>query len=235
MKDGLPLGAPPAGAAARPRSTPREGRPRVPDRLGADGRGSGCAAGAPEGRDERRSSGTSSPCACSDGDNLTGVEPPLIIYSNHSSHLDATLIMCTLPDVWQAKTAVGAARDYFFDVWWRQAFTALVYGAFPIDRARRAKGAIDKARELLSEGWSIVVFPEGRGRRTATCNGSATAPRGSRSRPAPAWPRSRSSARPRRCRRAGAGRAPAGRPSRSATASRSGRRKGRRTRSCPGG
>ena len=94
-------------------------------------------------------------------DNLTGVEPPLIFFSNHSSHLDATLIMCTLPDVWQAKTAVGAARDYFFDVWWRQAFTALVYGAFPIDRARGAKGAVDKARELLSEGWSIVVFPEG--------------------------------------------------------------------------
>jgi 1-acyl-sn-glycerol-3-phosphate acyltransferase len=94
-------------------------------------------------------------------DNLEGVDPPVVFYSNHSSHLDATLIMCTLPDSWQAKTAVGAARDYFFDVWWRQAFTALVYGAFPIDRARGAKGAVDKARELLAEGWSIVVFPEG--------------------------------------------------------------------------
>lgn len=94
-------------------------------------------------------------------DNLDDVDPPLIFYSNHSSHLDATLIMCSLPDRWQAKTAVGAARDYFFDVWWRQAFTALVYGAFPIDRSRGARGAVDKARELLAEGWSIVVFPEG--------------------------------------------------------------------------
>jgi 1-acyl-sn-glycerol-3-phosphate acyltransferase len=94
-------------------------------------------------------------------DVLEGVEPPLIFFSNHTSHLDATLIMCTLPDRWQSKTAVGAARDYFFDVWWRQAFTALVYGAFPIDRARGARGAVDKARQLLSEGWSIVVFPEG--------------------------------------------------------------------------
>jgi 1-acyl-sn-glycerol-3-phosphate acyltransferase len=94
-------------------------------------------------------------------DNLESVDPPLIFYSNHTSHLDATLIMCTLPDRWQAKTAVGAARDYFFDVWWRQAFTALVYGAFPIDRARGARGAVDKARQLLAEGWSIVVFPEG--------------------------------------------------------------------------
>jgi 1-acyl-sn-glycerol-3-phosphate acyltransferase len=94
-------------------------------------------------------------------DDLEGVDPPLIFYSNHSSHLDATLIMCTLPDRWQSKTAVGAARDYFFDVWWRQAFTALVYGAFPIDRSRGGKGAVDEARQLLSEGWSIVVFPEG--------------------------------------------------------------------------
>jgi 1-acyl-sn-glycerol-3-phosphate acyltransferase len=94
-------------------------------------------------------------------DSLEGAPPPLIFFSNHTSHLDATLIMCTLPDEWQAKTAVGAARDYFFDVWWRQAFTALVYGAFPIDRARGARGAVDKARELLAEDWSIVVFPEG--------------------------------------------------------------------------
>jgi 1-acyl-sn-glycerol-3-phosphate acyltransferase len=94
-------------------------------------------------------------------DKLRGVEGPVLFFSNHSSHLDATLIMCTLPERWQRKTAVGAARDYFFDVWWRQAFTALVYGAFPIDRKRGARGAIDKARELVREGWSIVVFPEG--------------------------------------------------------------------------
>jgi 1-acyl-sn-glycerol-3-phosphate acyltransferase len=75
--------------------------------------------------------------------------------------LDATLIMTTLPDRWQRRTAVGAARDYFFDVWWRQAFTALVYAGFPIDRGKGGTGAIDKARELVRDGWSIVVFPEG--------------------------------------------------------------------------
>jgi 1-acyl-sn-glycerol-3-phosphate acyltransferase len=94
-------------------------------------------------------------------DKLEDVPGPVIFYSNHSSHLDATLIMCTLPERWQKKTGVGAARDYFFDVWWRQAFTALVYGAFPIDRSRGGRTAIDKARELVDDGWSIVVFPEG--------------------------------------------------------------------------
>jgi 1-acyl-sn-glycerol-3-phosphate acyltransferase len=93
-------------------------------------------------------------------DNLDGVDAPVLFFSNHTSHLDATIIMTTLPDAWQTKTAVGAARDYFFDVWWRQAFTALVYGAFPIERGSGSKG-VSKARQLLDDGWSIVVFPEG--------------------------------------------------------------------------
>ena len=93
-------------------------------------------------------------------ENLEGVQAPVMFVSNHSSHLDATMIMTTLPDRWQAKTAVGAAKDYFFDVWWRQAFTALVYGGFPIDRGAGAN-AVSKARQLLDEGWSLVVFPEG--------------------------------------------------------------------------
>jgi len=94
-------------------------------------------------------------------ENLASVEAPVIFFSNHTSHLDATLIMVTLPDEWQAKTAVGAAKDYFFDVWWRQAFTALVYGAFPIERGGSGGKATNKARELLDDGWSLVVFPEG--------------------------------------------------------------------------
>jgi 1-acyl-sn-glycerol-3-phosphate acyltransferase len=94
-------------------------------------------------------------------DQLADATGPLIFFSNHSSHLDATLIMTSLPERWQKKTAVGAARDYFFDVWWRQAFTALVYGGFAIDRAKGGTGAIDKARELVLDGWSLVVFPEG--------------------------------------------------------------------------
>ena len=94
-------------------------------------------------------------------EHLEGVAGPVIFFSNHTSHLDATVIMTSLPNRWQAKTAVGAARDYFFDVWWRQAFTALVYGAFAIDRAGGGRKAVSQARELIDDGWSLVVFPEG--------------------------------------------------------------------------
>lgn len=93
-------------------------------------------------------------------ENLESVEGPVVFFSNHTSHLDATIIMISLPDEWREKTAVGAAKDYFFDVWWRQAFTALVYAGFPIDRGGGAT-ATNKARELLDDDWSILVFPEG--------------------------------------------------------------------------
>ena len=93
-------------------------------------------------------------------DNLEGLRGPVMFISNHSSHLDATLIMTTLPQSWRDRTAVAAAKDYFFDVWWRSTFTALVYGGVPIERGGGER-ATDKARELIRDGWSLVVFPEG--------------------------------------------------------------------------
>jgi len=91
---------------------------------------------------------------------LEPLRPPVMFLSNHSSHLDATLILTTLPPKWRNRTATAAAKDYFFDVWWRSAFTALVYGGFPIERGGGEK-ATNKAKELISEGWNLIVFPEG--------------------------------------------------------------------------
>ena len=93
-------------------------------------------------------------------DNLEGVRGPVMFISNHSSHLDASIIMTTLPHGWRDKTATAAAKDYFFDVWWRSAFTALVYAGFPVERGAGEK-ATAKAKELIRDGWSIIVFPEG--------------------------------------------------------------------------
>ncbi len=93
-------------------------------------------------------------------ENLEPLRPPVMFISNHSSHLDATLILTTLPPKWRNRTATAAAKDYFFDVWWRSAFTALVYGGFPIERGGGEK-ATAKAKELIREGWNLIVFPEG--------------------------------------------------------------------------
>jgi 1-acyl-sn-glycerol-3-phosphate acyltransferase len=93
-------------------------------------------------------------------DHLDQLRAPVMFVSNHSSHLDAPLVLCSLPKPWRTKTATAAAADYFFDVWWRAASTALVFNAFPIERAasRRSTGT---ARQLIEEGWNLLVFPEG--------------------------------------------------------------------------
>jgi 1-acyl-sn-glycerol-3-phosphate acyltransferase len=93
-------------------------------------------------------------------DVLESLRPPVLFVSNHSSHLDAPLILCSLPPAWRERTAVGAAADYFFDVWWRAASTALVFNAFPIERQGSGRGT-STARKMIHEGWNIVVFPEG--------------------------------------------------------------------------
>ena len=93
-------------------------------------------------------------------DNLEGVRGPVMFISNHSSHIDATILMVTLPKNWREKTATAAAKDYFFDVWWRSTFTALVYAGFPVERGAGER-ATSKAKELIRDGWNIIVFPEG--------------------------------------------------------------------------
>lgn len=93
-------------------------------------------------------------------DVLDVVEPPVIFVANHSSHLDAPLILTSLPRAWRDRTAVGAAVDYFFDSWWRGIATALVFNAFPVERRGTRRGARD-AHHLLDDGWNLLVFPQG--------------------------------------------------------------------------
>ena len=93
-------------------------------------------------------------------ENLDGLQAPVVFISNHSSHLDAPLVLTTLPKPWRQRTAVAAAADYFFDVWWRAASTALVFNAIPIERSGQRKGP-STAQALIRERWNLLVFPEG--------------------------------------------------------------------------
>ncbi|WP_020573461.1 lysophospholipid acyltransferase family protein [Actinopolymorpha alba] len=92
-------------------------------------------------------------------DVLTKVKGPVLFVANHTSHLDTPLILCSLPDEWRRRTAVAAAADYFFDTWWRASGSAMVFNTFPIERRGGTLSATPG--DLLDEGWSVVVFPEG--------------------------------------------------------------------------
>lgn len=93
-------------------------------------------------------------------DLIEGVTGPVIFIANHASHLDAPLILGSLPRRFTRRMAVGAAADYFFDARWRASLTALVFNAFPVERqgSRRLRSL---APRLLDEGWNLLLFPEG--------------------------------------------------------------------------
>ncbi len=99
-------------------------------------------------------------------DLLDEVRGPVVLVSNHTSHLDAPLIFGSLPKRMARRTAVGAAADYFFDARWRALATALVFNAFPVERqgsrtSTERQAPLSLAHRLLRRGWNLVLFPEG--------------------------------------------------------------------------
>ncbi|GAA2093511.1 hypothetical protein GCM10009841_03330 [Microlunatus panaciterrae] len=91
---------------------------------------------------------------------LATLSAPFVLVSNHSSHLDAPIILGGLPRRLARYVAAGAAADYFFDVWWRKGLTALFFNAFPVDRTG-LRGKTGVATGLLDEGVPLLLFPEG--------------------------------------------------------------------------
>lgn len=87
-------------------------------------------------------------------------EAPFIAVANHSSHLDAPLILGALPRKKARYLAAGAAADYFFDVKWRKWLTALFFNAFPVDRGT-SKTRPGMSKKLLDHKVPLLIFPEG--------------------------------------------------------------------------
>jgi 1-acyl-sn-glycerol-3-phosphate acyltransferase len=92
-------------------------------------------------------------------DHLESVRGPAVFVANHASHLDAPLVVGSLPRRLARHLAVGAAADYFFDSRLRALVTTLVFNAFPIERfgGNRVRSL---APILLDRGWSLLLFPE---------------------------------------------------------------------------
>lgn len=91
---------------------------------------------------------------------LDDLATPFVAIANHSSHLDAPLIMGALPREKARYLAAGAAADYFFKVWWRKWLTTLFFNAYPVDRTG-GRSPLNSSRTLLDIGIPILLFPEG--------------------------------------------------------------------------
>jgi 1-acyl-sn-glycerol-3-phosphate acyltransferase len=94
-------------------------------------------------------------------DRLAELEGPAIFAANHHSHLDAGLLITSLPEPHRHQAFAAAAADYFFDTRVKATASALVLNAIPIERTKVGRRSADQAAELLDDGWSMVIFPEG--------------------------------------------------------------------------
>jgi len=94
-------------------------------------------------------------------DRLEHVVGPVIFAANHASHLDAPLVVSALPDRWRHKLVTLAAADYFFSSRARAAYFAFALNAVPIERVKVSRSSADRAQAMISDGWSLLIFPEG--------------------------------------------------------------------------
>lgn len=94
-------------------------------------------------------------------DRLSTVDGPVIFVANHHSHADTPLLLTSIPEPWRHRVVVGAAADYFFATRLGSALAALLINAIPIERTKVGRRSANLAADLLDEGWSVLIFPEG--------------------------------------------------------------------------
>ncbi len=93
--------------------------------------------------------------------------PPMaeqrIYFANHQSHFDWVLIWAALPGDLRAQTRPIAARDYWTGSPLKQWITSAVFNAIYVSRTRSTpdEDPLEPLVEALTEGDSLVIFPEG--------------------------------------------------------------------------
>jgi len=110
-------------------------------------------------------------------EHLDAIQGPVIFASNHQSHFDVPVIVDSLPPRWRYRVAPAMAKE-FFDAhffperhtrmqWFTNSLnyylSTLFFNAFPL--TQRPEGTRQTLRyigDLAADGYSILIFPEGR-------------------------------------------------------------------------
>ncbi len=110
-------------------------------------------------------------------EHLDGLDGPVIFAANHQSHMDVPVILAALPGKWRRRVAPAMAKEFFKAHFFpgefsrRQRFTnslnyylsAFFFNTFPLpQREAGARQTLRYAGELLSDGFSVLIFPEGK-------------------------------------------------------------------------
>jgi long-chain acyl-CoA synthetase len=107
-------------------------------------------------------------------DNLDG---PVIFAANHQSHMDAPVVLAALPPTIRYRVTTAMAKEFFRPhffpeqhsrlEWFTNSLNyylaALFFNAFPLpQREAGARQTLRYIGSVLAEGWSVLIFPEGR-------------------------------------------------------------------------
>jgi long-chain acyl-CoA synthetase len=109
-------------------------------------------------------------------EHLTSLQGPVVFAANHRSHFDTPVILGSLPATWRRRIAVAMWKEYFeahfapagYSLWMRGLMSTVygvvtvVFNAFPVPQTEMdVRESIRYMGELVEEGWSILIFPEG--------------------------------------------------------------------------
>jgi long-chain acyl-CoA synthetase len=110
-------------------------------------------------------------------EHLREVEGPVIFAANHQSHMDTPVILMALPPRWRYRVAPAMAKEFFRAHFHpeqvsRKAYltsslnyylASLFFNAFPLpQREAGTRQTLRYIGELVTDGYSILIFPEGR-------------------------------------------------------------------------
>jgi long-chain acyl-CoA synthetase len=109
-------------------------------------------------------------------ENLRGLSGPVIFAPNHQSHMDVPVILAALPGRWRRRVAPAMAKEFFAAHFHPEGhsfgerltsglqyfLSTFFFNAFPLaQREAGARGALRYIGEIVSQGWCVLIFPEG--------------------------------------------------------------------------
>ena len=85
-----------------------------------------------------------------------------VMVCNHTSHLDALCMLCSVPLRQIHRVFPAAAADYFFSSLPRSAVSAILINALPFERTIKGGESLTVCNELLKNAGNVlIIFPEG--------------------------------------------------------------------------
>jgi long-chain acyl-CoA synthetase len=110
-------------------------------------------------------------------EHLRGLNTPVVFAANHQSHMDAPVILTALPRRLRYRVTTAMAKDFFKPHFYPQQYSrgewftntlnyylaALFFNAFPLpQREAGARQTLRYIGSVLEDGFSVLIFPEGK-------------------------------------------------------------------------